>query len=63
LAAPEEGARTAVLLATAPHLSDSTGKYFSKGEQCINASPRARNEDLALKLYEISAGLCQVEAL
>ena len=62
LAAPEEGARTAVLLATAPHLSDSTGKYFSKGEQAL-MSPRARNEDLALKLYEVSAGLCQVEAL
>ena len=62
LAAPEEGARTAVLLATAPHLSDSTGKYFSKGEPAL-VSPRARNEDLALKLYEVSAGLCQVEAL
>lgn len=62
LAAPEEGARTAVLLATAPHLSESTGKYFSKGEPALS-SPRARNEDLALKLYEVSAGLCQVEAL
>lgn len=62
LAAPEEGARTAVLLSTAPHLSDTSGKYFSKGEPAL-MSPRARNEDLALKLYEVSAGLCQVEAL
>lgn len=60
LAAPEEGTRTAVLLATAAHLSTTTGHYFNKAESAL-MSPRARNPELALKLYEVSAGLCQLD--
>lgn len=53
---PEEGARTAVFLATDESVSNLTGEYFYK---CKIAKSSARSKDpaLAMKLYEFTEEL------
>ncbi|KAJ0172155.1 hypothetical protein K1T71_012128 [Dendrolimus kikuchii] len=50
---PKEGAQTSIHLAVAPELSKTTGKYFSDCREST-ASSRARDRELAEKLWELS---------
>lgn len=54
--APAEGAKTAIWLASAPDVDGVTGKYFERRAE-IKASPAARDEALARKVWEISERL------
>jgi NAD(P)-dependent dehydrogenase (short-subunit alcohol dehydrogenase family) len=49
-----QGARTAVMLASSPEVEGVTGRYFSDGK-IAETSPRARDADLAGKLWDLSA--------
>ncbi|EYB67659.1 short-chain dehydrogenase/reductase SDR [Deinococcus phoenicis] len=49
---PEEGARTSVLLASAPELTVS-GRYFSAGRE-VRPAPRALDDGAALRLWQLS---------
>lgn len=50
---PEEGARTAVYLATSPAVAGVTGEYF-KDERPAPSSPASRDPAAARRLWEIS---------
>ncbi|HVH13371.1 MAG TPA: SDR family oxidoreductase [Longimicrobium sp.] len=50
---PEEGARTAVYLATSPAVAGVTGEYF-KDERPAPSSPASRDPGAARRLWEIS---------
>jgi NAD(P)-dependent dehydrogenase (short-subunit alcohol dehydrogenase family) len=50
---PEEGAKTAIFLATSPKVSNVTGKYFYKC-QMAKTSKAAKSRRLAKKLFELS---------
>lgn len=50
---PEEGADTAIYLATAPELSGVSGQYYYRRE-IQELSPRAKNEDDAARLWRWS---------
>ncbi len=50
---PEQGADTAIYLATAPELSNVSGQYYYR-RQVQELSPRARNEEEAARLWEWS---------
>jgi NAD(P)-dependent dehydrogenase (short-subunit alcohol dehydrogenase family) len=51
-----EGARGMVMLATDPALEGVTGRYFENG-QAIDPAPLARDEALAKRLWDVSAGM------
>ena len=51
---PEEGARTAIYLATSPDVSGITGEYFYKCE-VAKSSKRSKDMELAKHLYDVSA--------
>lgn len=53
---PEEGARTAVFLATDPSVQDVTGEYFYRCK-IAKSSKRSKDPALAEKLYELSERL------
>ena len=53
---PEEGARTAVFLATDESVKDITGEYFYKCK-IAKSSKRSKDMELAKKLYEFSEDL------
>ena len=53
---PEEGARTAIFLATDESVKDITGEYFYKCRPA-KSSKRSKDPDLARKLYEFSDNL------
>ena len=53
---PEEGARTAVFLATDESVKDITGEYFYKCK-IAKSSKRSKDMELAKKLYEFSEEL------
>ncbi|MBW3664222.1 MAG: SDR family oxidoreductase [Actinobacteria bacterium] len=53
---PEQGARTSVFVAGAPQLEGRTGRYY-KGRREVKPSRVARDDDLARKLWEVSAEL------
>ncbi len=53
---PEEGARTAIYLATSPKVSNTTGKYFYKG-QMAKTSKAAKSKKAAKRLFELSEQL------
>jgi len=59
LLTPAKGARTSIYLASSPEVSDVTGKYFVR---CKVATPsgRARDDDSARRLWELSEKLCEV---
>lgn len=58
---PEEGARTSVLLASAPELEGVTGRYFDQGRE-VPSSPASHDEALAGRLWEVSEGLAGLRA-
>jgi NAD(P)-dependent dehydrogenase (short-subunit alcohol dehydrogenase family) len=58
---PEQGARTAVRVATAPELERVSGEYFVD-ERRAEPAPQARDDDAARRLWEISAELTGVDA-
>lgn len=53
---PEQGARTPVMVATAPALADVTGGYFARGKPLEPAAP-ARNDETAARLWDESLRL------
>jgi NAD(P)-dependent dehydrogenase (short-subunit alcohol dehydrogenase family) len=53
---PEEGARTSLYLATSPQVAGVTGAYYID-EQAVDSAPLTYDEDLARRLWQISAGL------
>ncbi len=59
LLSTEEGARTSVYLASSPEVEGVSGSYFVK---CKAAAPsrRARDDESAAKLWELSERLCGV---
>jgi hypothetical protein len=50
---PEEGAKTAIYLATSPDVSKVTGKYYYKCQKA-KTSKDAKNRKLAKQLFELS---------
>ncbi|MBE5958380.1 MAG: SDR family oxidoreductase [Lachnospiraceae bacterium] len=56
---PEEGARTAVFLATDESVKDITGEYFYKCK-IAKSSKKSKDMELAKKLYELSEKLVMV---
>jgi NAD(P)-dependent dehydrogenase (short-subunit alcohol dehydrogenase family) len=50
---PEQGARTAVYLATSPEVASVTGEYF-KDDRPARSSPASQDADAARRLWEIS---------
>ncbi|MDF2611884.1 MAG: short-chain dehydrogenase [Lachnospiraceae bacterium] len=50
---PEEGARTAIYLATSPEVSKVTGKYFYKCK-IVGTSKYAKSRRLAKRLFDLS---------
>lgn len=59
--APEEGARTAVRLATDPGLVGVSGRFFREGEEA-ESSPQSRDPALARRLWEESERLTGLRA-
>lgn len=57
---PEAGARTPVLLATAPELDHVTGRYFDRGRE-TKPSRRARDPLVRERLWRVSEQLTGVE--
>lgn len=60
LKTPAEGARTTVLVASAPAFERLTGLYFIDGESA-RPSARARDDDAARRLWELSARLTGID--
>ncbi|MCL7958614.1 MAG: SDR family oxidoreductase [marine benthic group bacterium] len=60
LKTPEQGARTIVHVASAPALERLTGLYFIDGESA-RPSARARDDDTARRLWDLSARLTGIE--
>jgi retinol dehydrogenase-14 len=58
---PEKGGRTLVQLAAAPELEGVTGRYFEK-QRAVPPAPRALDEALARRLWEVSAGMVGLPA-
>jgi retinol dehydrogenase 12 len=56
LTTPEKGARTLVYVATSKEVEGVTGKYFNKSRE-ERPSPRARDPEMARKLWEASERL------
>jgi NAD(P)-dependent dehydrogenase (short-subunit alcohol dehydrogenase family) len=56
LLTPEKGAATTLLLATSPDLDDVSGKFYSDGVE-RNTSAKSKDEQLALRLWEVSEEL------
>lgn len=60
--APEQGAETAIYLASSPEVEGVTGKYFEK-RKAMKSSPASYDEAVARRLWEISeqmVGLARV---
>jgi retinol dehydrogenase 14 len=53
------GARTIVDLAVSPDFEGTTGQYFEEGV-AVPPSPLAQDENLARRLWDVSAGLTQL---
>ena len=53
---PEEGARTAIFLATDESVRDISGEYFYKC-RIAKSSKRSKDPELAKRLYELSEKL------
>jgi retinol dehydrogenase-12 len=58
---PEKGARTTILLATAPEVEGLTGRYFVKGRP-VSPSPASRDQDAAGRLWQMSEALTGLAA-
>jgi len=59
---PQHGAQTSIFCAVAPELNGISGKYFSDCAE-KEASPFARDEEAAIKLWEISEDLCGMKKM
>jgi retinol dehydrogenase 14 len=59
--APAEGAATSIYVASAPHLERVTGRYFTNSKP-RKSSQRSYDEDVAARLWHISADLVHVAA-
>ena len=59
---PEQGARTIIHLASSPEVEGLTGRYFDFDTKQRKAAAAALDEDLARKLWELSARLVKLEA-
>ena len=57
---PEEGARTAIFLATDPSVKDITGEYFYRCK-IAPSSKRSKDMDLAKRLYDLSKEMTHLE--
>jgi retinol dehydrogenase-12 len=53
---PEEGARTTVLLATAPELEGVSGRFFVRGRP-VSSSRASQDQDAARQLWDVSEAL------
>jgi retinol dehydrogenase 14 len=53
---PEKGAETSIYLASSPDVEGISGKYFIKKKE-VASSPESYNEELARKMWEVSAKL------
>jgi retinol dehydrogenase-14 len=60
LLAPEQGADTAIHLASSPEVAGITGQYFANREP-VQSSPLSYNEGVARRLWEVSANLTGLE--
>ncbi|HEX2210636.1 MAG TPA: SDR family NAD(P)-dependent oxidoreductase [Longimicrobium sp.] len=58
---PEQGARTAIWLATSPEVANVTGEYF-RDERPARVAPAALDDDAARRLWELSAQLTGLDA-
>lgn len=58
---PEQGARTAIWLATSPEVANVTGEYF-RDERPAHVAPAALDDDAARRLWELSAQLTGLDA-
>jgi NAD(P)-dependent dehydrogenase (short-subunit alcohol dehydrogenase family) len=61
LQSPDQGARTAIYLASAPELTGVTGKYFEKSKEKASSKP-SQDEKLAGELWDVSARLTGLAA-
>jgi NAD(P)-dependent dehydrogenase (short-subunit alcohol dehydrogenase family) len=57
---PEKGAETSIYLASSPEVEQITGKYFIK-KSAVASSPESYNEEIAKRLWEVSAKLTHLE--
>ena len=57
LLSPDEGARTAIYLASAPGVASATGKYFEHGGREGKTSRRSRDAETRRRLWRVSAGM------
>ena len=60
---PEKVGAALARVVAAPELTDTTGTYFSKHENVIVPSRRARDEQLARELWDVSAQLTKGETV
>ena len=58
---PEEGAQTAIYLATSPEVEGTSGQYFVK-QRPVRSSPASYDQEAARRLWEISAQLTGLAA-
>jgi NAD(P)-dependent dehydrogenase (short-subunit alcohol dehydrogenase family) len=58
---PEEGAQTAIYLATSPEVEGASGQYFAK-QRPVRSSPASYDQEAARRLWEISAQLTGLAA-
>jgi NAD(P)-dependent dehydrogenase (short-subunit alcohol dehydrogenase family) len=56
---PENGAKTSLYLASSPQVAGVTGRYFNK-QRAVEPDPRAHDEELAKRLWEVSANMTGV---
>ncbi|MBI3303664.1 MAG: hypothetical protein HYZ72_16490, partial [Deltaproteobacteria bacterium] len=61
LRTPEQGADTAIYLATSPEVQAVNGKYFSDRRE-VQPSPAAQDDEAAKRLWQISAELTGVSS-
>ena len=59
--APAQGAATSIYVASAPHLEHVTGRYFTNSKP-KRSSQRSYEEDVAARLWHVSADLVHVAA-
>ena len=59
--APAQGAATSIYVASAPHLEHVTGRYFTNSKP-KKSSQRSYEEDVAARLWHVSADLVHVAA-
>jgi NAD(P)-dependent dehydrogenase (short-subunit alcohol dehydrogenase family) len=59
---PEQGADTAIYLASSPEVEGMSGKYFANRE-AVESSPLSYDEEVARRLWQVSADLTGLQQL